>query len=211
MQHAHHIPSPFQKQIEGVPSAIFTRARTPFKIYSATPSIHADLGLYQPPYTPALPLDLISQTVYGYDYLFAAGTMEEYNEGFVDESRTAAILNTLQYRLIRREGARRMEQWGKEPISAIISGAMQELEARIRGWQWYSAQNIRFDDPNMQLAHGVALDWAAKLICTLAVEMELLQKGRDIYKSAFENKLLPWQSLNIDISVLYPPQSVTTT
>ena len=211
MQRAHRIPSPFQKQIEGVPLAIFTRARTSFELYSATPSIQADLGLYQPPYTPALPLDLISQTVYGYDYLFSAGTMEEHDEGFVDESRTAAILNTLQYRLIKSEGARRMERWGKGPISVIVNSAMQELEARIRGWQWYSAQNILFDDPNMQVAHQVALDWAAKLICTLAVEMELLQKGRDIYKSAFENELLPWQSLNIDISVLYPPQSVTTT
>ena len=87
-------------------------------------------------------------------------------------------------------------------MSEIVSRTMQELEARVRGWQWYREQSIHFDDPHMFVAHKAALDWGAKLICTLAMELELIQKGRDVYEHSYTNELLPWQSMNLDISGL---------
>ena len=204
MQRVHRIPSPFQKQMKSVPSAILTYARPPFKLYSSAFSISgaADLGLYEHPYIPKLPIDLITQTVYGYDYLFAEESTNGGEEVLINEERTAAILNTLQYRLMRSNGASRVERWRKEPISGIVSTALKELEARIRGWQWYREQSVLIDDSHMLVARQAALDWGAKLICTLAMELELIQKGRDIYEHSYANELLPWQRMNLDISGL---------
>ena len=202
MQRVHRIPSPFQRQIEGIPSAILTRAHMPFEIYSAAPSASgsADLGLYTYPYTPALPADLISNSVYGYDYLFG-GEEEELEEQTMNERRISGILNAFQYRLMRSSGANRAEHWRSQPASGIVSETMKELGARIGGWQWYGEQMVIFDDPDLIVTHEIALDWGARIICTLAFELEMLQKGLDVYRSALDNELLPWQCMNRNISL----------
>lgn len=103
MQLVHRIPSPFQKQLEGVPSTILTHARLPFQLYSAAASASdaAKLGLYEPLYTPTIPVDLITDTIYGNDYLFAEEMNQVDDQEAVNEGRTAGILNALQYRLMR--------------------------------------------------------------------------------------------------------------
>ena len=206
MQLVHRIPSPFQKQIVGVPPTILTRARIPFHLYPAGPSASgpAELGLYVPPYAPVISIDLITNTVYGSDDLFSEEIDEQDQQDTVSEKKTVGTLNAFQYRLMRSSGERRVKQWMQESTSEIVSKTTQELEARIQSWQWYSGQSVHFDDPHMLVSRRVALDWGARIICTLATELEILQKGRDLYEKAFETELLPWQCqcMNVDLTGL---------
>ena len=204
IQRVHCIPSPFQRQIAGVPPTILTRARMPFHLYPAGPSASglAKLGLYGPPYAPVIPIDLITHTIYGSDDLFAEEIDEEDKQDMVSEKKTTGTLNAFQYRLMKSNGECRVKQWMQESTSEIVSKTTQELEARIQSWKWYDGQNVYFDDPHMLVARRVALDWGARIICTLATELEILQKGHDSYEKAFETELLPWQCMNVDLTGL---------
>ena len=176
----------------------------PFYLYPAGPSTSgaAELGLYEPPYAPVIPRNLITNTVYDSDDLFAEEIDEEDQQDTVSEKKTLGILNAFQYRLMRSNGECRVKQWMQESTSEIVSKMTQELAARIQSWQWYGGQSVQFDDPHMLVARRVALDWGARIICTLATELEILQKGRDLYEKVFETELLPWQCMNVDITGL---------
>lgn len=110
------------------------------------------------------------------------------------------VLNTLQHQLLRSNGALRYTRWMGKVTLDVTSDDVRELQTRIQAWEQYSGQDVGSEDSDRLIAREAALNWGAKIICTLASELETRRAGSLAYQNTFENDLLPWQCMNFIVS-----------
>ncbi|OBZ76688.1 hypothetical protein A0H81_03918 [Grifola frondosa] len=92
-----------------------------------------------------------------------------------------------------------MVDWGGKRQSRVdeenTAALAEEIEKEIGEWlqAWEETKKLR--DGSVEAR--VALEWAAKIICTLVIEAELIHSGREKYMERYNQELLPWMSMNI--------------
>lgn len=177
-----HYPTPFRCRQRGVPPSIVVLARQPFRISCDGRGDPPSLGLYIAPYIPQIPST----------YLDAPPVEDSLFEAEDDLSEITLQLNAHEYSLFKEKGRERYNMWRNHNG---MEQAKREIDLRIQAW--YSAKAVEVEEgTKAAVAQAVALDWAGKIICSLATEAEVVKEGFDRYQEAFENSLLPWQRMN---------------
>ncbi len=136
-----------------------------------------DLGLREPPYTFTVP-----------DAEMILAVQEPGNEDSLDLK-----LHALQCRWLLEEGAARFEAWSAPTLdmAGVVEAGIMELRARIHAWSLLERPG-RWSKLCTSLRE-VYLDWGAKRVVWLVEELEIRQRGAEVYVAAFEQ--LPAQVL----------------
>ncbi|KAL6298469.1 hypothetical protein BKA93DRAFT_754157 [Sparassis latifolia] len=104
-------------------------------------------------------------------------------------------LGNRQFALLVEAGRLRSEIWdNKETVRDQI--AAMETEITMRTKAWVVLHGASWEDGRVTTGRDVALDWGAKIICTLARELEIVKKGEIEYTRILEAGKLPWQHMN---------------
>ena len=160
-----------------------------------------DLGLYGAPYVivlPDLPLSADCPLGYSYDTPFSPTPDPDLERNIENSDWLREVFNAGHYSRFIAEGRRRYTQFLDLESKLALDMAIQEFNARIRGWR-RSCEQGHGDNLNTQLAFEVGLEWGAKLICCLAKEVELLKGGHSVLRCSYENEVLPWQHMNLSM------------
>ena len=107
--------------------------------------------------------------------------------------------------LLREDGERRYKEWRtRGSVTDVERDVTEEIKARINGWESFQARcnpdGVPVNDRGYSVAQAVGLDWGAKIICSMAVESDVLRKGYVAYEAAYDNNLLPWQRMNLSFN-----------
>lgn len=122
----------------------------------------------------------------------------ELDEG--DLGRFEAGLHAYQHRRFCEAGVTRREDWTGSDMAQVMSKIAMEFEQRLEVWLWACARHRR-ESGDMgsrnEIARQVALEWGAKMVCALRIEMELCKCGISRYNDMYASGRLPWQCLNV--------------
>ncbi|TFY53687.1 hypothetical protein EVJ58_g9313 [Rhodofomes roseus] len=183
---------PFPEQIEGIHAGIIAHARSPFQVLP-DPSLDLpdpSLGLYTWPYELVIP-PCYSTPFSEYDELFSD------IQFVLDELKHA--FNMQQYALLEDKGRERYAlfrstQSGGADSEVLLQRLDEELTQRLRSWE---DRDTASNDMSMQagVVRDVGIKWGARIICCLALELQLAKSGPSMYKQASLAKSLPWQRL----------------
>lgn len=182
-------PSPFPLKIPGLPSDLIAYARRPCRIGGAVIEEY-ELGLWQPPYKLDVPQRFNDQPT--------QADLFDSNEGKLPVLEGA--LNSYQFQRFIEAGYTRYDRWIKEAEVAFVIEEIQiEIRLRVAAWQNAVAEQsvgVRAS-PRADVVHRVGLEWGARVICALLMEVEICKDGVDGYCMAFKTGNLPWQHLNV--------------
>ncbi|KAH9918026.1 uncharacterized protein B0H18DRAFT_1123296 [Fomitopsis serialis] len=177
-----HFPTPFPQKIEGISFAVLTHARKPFRILVSSTEC-SDLGLYTRPYNLVIP------TQYSKDF-------SENDELFTDVDHVlnelTRILNSWQYWLLKESGRERYALFKTIGGKGLAERLQEEVDIRLQSWVDAVPKEILTQTAVVRV---VGTEWAARIVCCLALELQLLESSTVEYERSFYNESLPWQML----------------
>ncbi|KAH9832353.1 uncharacterized protein C8Q71DRAFT_861242 [Rhodofomes roseus] len=189
------IPSPFHRVIPGIAQDILRLARRPCPLSTAQdPEAPEDLGLWTTPYILEVPEAYEeADTEWGeMDDFFREKPAELQDMAAFERS-----LHAHQFACLKEAGLARVRQWSdcvdKEAVVTYWNG---ELSARLRAWEDMNADD-RARGNIGQLVWDIGREWAAKIVCTLKVEIDLMVTPEDEYSTSYNEGRLLWQCMNV--------------
>ncbi|KAL6300466.1 hypothetical protein BKA93DRAFT_752682 [Sparassis latifolia] len=182
-----------------LPPNLLEHARKP-SIVGGRQQTAIDLGLWAPPYT-FNPAGLQKEskgspsTEHEHPNISEEAHLKLGQVSELERRCLTRALGSRQFTLLVEAGRQRSEIWDeKEDIQDQILAMERELTARTRAW--VDLHGASWEDGRVTTGRDVALDWGAKIICTLARELEIVQKGEVEYMRSLEVGKLPWQHMN---------------
>ncbi|EMD32327.1 hypothetical protein CERSUDRAFT_77358 [Gelatoporia subvermispora B] len=172
--------SPFRMMPKhSIPEEVLIAARIPYDWDPLTSgSESSDLGIWDKPFHVCLPEDYVDPEIC--DSLFE-GPEEDIPQF------TAKLEARQRQRLVDSGWARYFEP----QESRVIDAMKEELDDRLLAWENLQLRSS-YTTEHAQVASDVARKWAAKMIYTLAVELEIREKGHTYYLDAIVTSTLPW-------------------
>ncbi|TFY65472.1 hypothetical protein EVJ58_g1963 [Rhodofomes roseus] len=175
---------PFPTTIKGIPAGILSYARRSFRILPGPSLDVPDLCLYTRPYKLVIPVSYFTP-------------FSEYDELFTDIAyvldETAQAFNAQQYLLLKEKGNERCALFKSRGREVLAQRLDEELAQRLQSWEGDTGSK---DIPAQAgVVQEVGVEWAARIICCLALELQLVKSGSSVYGQALRAKSLPWQCL----------------
>ncbi|KAH9829200.1 uncharacterized protein C8Q71DRAFT_728291, partial [Rhodofomes roseus] len=159
-----HLDTPFPKKIKGIAATIVAHAQKPFGIVVYPETTDPDcpeLGLYTQPYKLAIPPQY-SIPYTEFDEIFTD------IDGVLDDLMRS--LNTQQLSLLELSGRERHEQFNAIGGKGLAEKLREEIALRVASWDNGAPTEISTQTAVAQLA---GVQWAARIICCLTLELQL--------------------------------------
>lgn len=175
--------SPFNQSIAGVPQELLDYARRAYRGGTICTESY-ELGLWNHPYRFQLPE--------------MSKPAEEFNDWLFElpDSKLADQLNAAQFLQFVEAGRNRYDQWTQCAwVDENVLAVQQEIDCRLRAWESARIEVDACKGEHRSIGE-VWLEWGAKIVCSLVVELRVRNVGRSEYDSAFEAGTLPWQCMN---------------
>ncbi|KAH9917220.1 uncharacterized protein B0H18DRAFT_1035523 [Fomitopsis serialis] len=188
-------PSPFRGALSGIPCDVVEIARQPCYISIPNGSeVMDDLGLWTSPYTIEVPV--------AYDNAARSEMDELFGPDILDLQGFQRALNGHQFARLRKSGMERLWNWvDSEDKMSIVVYWTSELDRRLRAWESMKTTVERAEGPESmrEIVLTVGREWAAKVICTLKVELDWMLECADQYDRKYDDGMMPWQCMNVEV------------
>ncbi|OBZ68736.1 hypothetical protein A0H81_11114 [Grifola frondosa] len=164
-----------------------TIQRSPFYCFHSLDIPIPIIEMARRPFRTRYGVEIPSLRIWEPPYIFEKP--QECRKDELKEEEWREMLNFQQFENIIEAGRERAIQVEEESGEIVAEGMQKEIAERIRAWE----EMKKDDDGSVEAT--VALEWSAKIICVLVMDKEVMQRGKDDYKWAQREGLLPWMRI----------------